>query len=678
MKQLAVFVLLVSAAIAADRSAEWNVALKNIATYEQGQSHAGPTAVENHVRAALGNTSDRAALEQRLATFLGSGATVEGKRFVCRQLALIGSAASVPALAALLTDPELADMARYALEAIPDPAVDQALLAALPKAGGKQKSGIIASLGARRTTAAVGPLGRLTTGSDGAVARAAGSALEKIHTAASLEALLTACRNASEPLRPHFTDCALSLSHAMLARGAKHEAAQAFVEFYQSSETPTVRATALKGLLAADPVKYFPFVLTILRGEADPLQPLAADLLRTLPDKKVVSRVVAELPKMSLRVQALVLTALAERGDKAALSVALGNVTNADDSVAAAACACVGALGGADQVGPLVELLGNPDRVVAARGALTRLRGAQVDAAILKSRERKPPKVQVEVMRILVARNAVSLVPSLLQMAESPTLDRPDAVFHALGSLAGEAHLPALVKLAVQAHAPEACERVENALTEAVTRLDDTGKWSQVILGQYVQAAGPARCGLLRVLRFSGDPRALALVREELKSGEAAVSQAAFRAMTDWPTAGPVNDLLQLTREGTNLTRRLLAFRGAVRMAELTAASSAGSGVALLRSAMEAAPRVEDKRLVLGALMSAPTTEALQMAQACLDDPKLVNEASVAVLKIADAVGKRQPEVARKAVEQVLSVTKNEKLKKQAQALLGKLGSPTR
>ena len=49
------------------------------------------------------------------------------KALACKQLAIYGAKDAVPALAPLLSDPELASWARIALEAIPGPAADAAL-----------------------------------------------------------------------------------------------------------------------------------------------------------------------------------------------------------------------------------------------------------------------------------------------------------------------------------------------------------------------------------------------------------------------------------------------------------------------------------------------------------------------------------------------------------------------
>ncbi|NQT54173.1 hypothetical protein HQ576_19105, partial [bacterium] len=103
---------------------------KAVAGYQVGQSRKPLVAVEDIVRAAMADAAKRAAVERKLLALLASkDATLHCKGFACRQLGLVGSAASVPALAAHLTedDQQLGFMARFALEQIPDPAALGAL-----------------------------------------------------------------------------------------------------------------------------------------------------------------------------------------------------------------------------------------------------------------------------------------------------------------------------------------------------------------------------------------------------------------------------------------------------------------------------------------------------------------------------------------------------------------------
>jgi len=62
-----------------------------------------------------------------------SGATSFQKAKACQRLAVVGTKEAVPALAALLSDPQLAHYARYGLEPIPDSSVDDALRDTLRK-----------------------------------------------------------------------------------------------------------------------------------------------------------------------------------------------------------------------------------------------------------------------------------------------------------------------------------------------------------------------------------------------------------------------------------------------------------------------------------------------------------------------------------------------------------------
>jgi hypothetical protein len=92
--------------------------------------------------------------EQILTTLALPGCTEAGRAFLCRMLALVGSAKSVPALAALVRERKTADAARTALEVIPGPEASAALRDALGSLPGNAKAGLIGSIAARRDAAA--------------------------------------------------------------------------------------------------------------------------------------------------------------------------------------------------------------------------------------------------------------------------------------------------------------------------------------------------------------------------------------------------------------------------------------------------------------------------------------------------------------------------------------------
>jgi len=152
----------VAIAGAADKPAVDAAAVDNafaaLKTYDWGGDRNALKAIDDAVAATHGDAAARKELETRLAAVLKTDASRAAKDFVCRKLTVIGTAASVPALAPLLADKDLSHMARYALERISDPEAAQAMRDALPKVSGALKVGVIASLGVRRDAASVSAL----------------------------------------------------------------------------------------------------------------------------------------------------------------------------------------------------------------------------------------------------------------------------------------------------------------------------------------------------------------------------------------------------------------------------------------------------------------------------------------------------------------------------------------
>src|ERR1035441_2749040 len=83
------------------------------------------------------------------------------KAIACKKLAFVGGKEVVPAMAALLNHPHLACYARFALEPNPDPSVDEALRAALPKLKGRLQIGVITTIGVRKDAKALDALTKL-------------------------------------------------------------------------------------------------------------------------------------------------------------------------------------------------------------------------------------------------------------------------------------------------------------------------------------------------------------------------------------------------------------------------------------------------------------------------------------------------------------------------------------
>ncbi|MCU0871112.1 MAG: HEAT repeat domain-containing protein [Pirellulaceae bacterium] len=251
---LAVVVLgvnLTSGAAAPPDPAAVDKALETLKTYDWGQDRSSLQALDDAVAATHGDAAARKALETHLVAALKTDAPRAAKDVVCRHLSLIGSADAVPALAELLTNSELSQMGRYALERIPDPAALAALREALPKTDGVLKVGVINSLGVRRDADSTPLLAALLDNPDQQIAAAAIAALGAIGSADAAKALSDVQKKATGQLQGGVADARLCCAERLLAAGQKLEAMAIYKALNSEDQPKHVRLAAVRGLLAA-------------------------------------------------------------------------------------------------------------------------------------------------------------------------------------------------------------------------------------------------------------------------------------------------------------------------------------------------------------------------------------------------------------------------------------------
>lgn len=224
-----------------------------LAAYDWG-ADAGPFAtIDKAVIAAHADATLRADLEKRLGAILGGGTSRAAKEYACRKLMMIGTAASVPALAALLGDKDNSHMARFALERIGGPEAGEVLRKALDDLAGDLKRGMISSLAGRRDTACVPALAKLL-GADATLAAAAAEALGTIGTPEALAALAVADPTAPGGLGRAVVDARLACAERLLAAGRRAEAQAAYESLAAAARgkpaAKHVELAATRGILA--------------------------------------------------------------------------------------------------------------------------------------------------------------------------------------------------------------------------------------------------------------------------------------------------------------------------------------------------------------------------------------------------------------------------------------------
>jgi HEAT repeat protein len=217
-------------------------------SYDRGSSRAALLPLDAAVAASTVDVSERGAMETQLIAALQEGGSIVRREYICSKLKLVGSDASVKAVAALLLVPELVTAARDVLQAIPGDEATQALRAALTRADGPTKVAVIQSLGLRYDEASVTTLRELLEDLASPVASAAAAALGEIGTIEAANALRAFHRRAPEALRPAAVDACLVCAEKLAAAGRKSDAAALYQLLATDAHPKHVQYAAKQGL----------------------------------------------------------------------------------------------------------------------------------------------------------------------------------------------------------------------------------------------------------------------------------------------------------------------------------------------------------------------------------------------------------------------------------------------
>jgi HEAT repeat protein len=625
---------------------------REVAGYRFGQSRVPLMAIESEIRTA--NPEQTRVIEAKLLALLQSPtATKDAKDWICRQLRQVGTEQAAPALASLLTDKDLATIARMALQSIPGSQVDALLREALTRAQGDLQAGVIQTLGMRGDRQAVPLLAPLATAAEVSVAEAALDALGHIGGQESLRAVQAAAVPAAlSRVRFH---ALLLCAERLVAESQGAEATQLYRGIYGQSADPVIRTAALRGLVVTDPANSAPVLAAALKGEQPALRLAAAKFANELAGGEVLRSLVADLTSLPHDVQVLLLSVVR---DKAVLPVVLSAIKSGEGPVRVAALGALGRLGNAASVSVLLVVAaqeaGEPQ--AAARASLHSLPGADVDQAVLAAAQQREPVVRTEAIRALAARHVVAAVPVLLKTAEDPDPSVQTESFAALGTLGDAGVVPALVRLIVEAKSDGQRQAAEAALIPTCRRIPDNEAAADPVVAALPGANAAAQVTLLRVAARVPSAKSLTALRAAVQQAEAAIRDAAIRGLADWPDPAVAPELLTITRSSQSPVHKVLALRGVIRLAGLPSVGTPERAVRLLADALALATRTDEKKLVLAALADMSHETALDLALGCLTDKEVEVEAATSVVKIAKRLQKTKPDAAAAAIKKTLDV----------------------
>lgn len=610
---------------------------------------------------------------------LESAAPLADKDAACARLRQIGTEKSVPYLAKLLPHPELSHSARFALTTMPYPSATEALLTAAQATTGTTKAGILISLGERRATNAATFMGQCLADPDGTVAIAAARALGRVGSLEAMEALSAFLDQSGGGLRLAVLDSILAAADQQLKAGQPAAVLRLYRRLTGPDFPGEIQMAAHRGIMLSDLQKAPDLILEALGGEAGPAQNAALSLMPDLQTDDFVPKLCGALPGFQTEVQAAVLQALVYRRDRRAGGSVLALTKSKEPKIRLQALTALGTLGDAAAVPALLAAAtqGDAAESSAAKASLSILHADGVEQALRTELQTGAGAHKAQAASTLAGRGDRSALPALLWLAATDDL-ASKAAMEALALLAEPADLPALARLVCEADDFDRASERSSVLQKAIIRWQSAHeRIDGAHLAQAIETSTPvARRALLQASGALPDPQVRSALRKGLEDPAPEIRLAAIRGLCETTDAELLPDLITVATMPGREDLRLQATRAITRLVTEDAAANATAdwklaGLAKLMAARDL--RVDQARIVLGALGSIPGVKSLEIAEASLPTRGLENEAAQTILKLAPSVSETL--VATRAVRAISGSTASPEIKAaSAEALKELLG----
>lgn len=637
-----------------------------LAKLELGQNLGVFRPIEQAVAQSRADEMVRTDIEARLTAMLKSNATDLAKEYACRQLVTVGSDASIPVLAELLTSPRLSYMARYAMEGIDSPAAIESLREALGKTSGRQKVGVVislgrlASLGKLADAEAVSAFSALLDEDDNELREAAVIALGRIGTIRAADALTKFAGEAPKALRDVVVDAELHAAKSLCRQG-KYAAAVELCKSLESADSRRIRAAAFRGLISAKPSESLAMIIDGLGAEEPWKRAVAADCVLELDKPEEIQSVALAVSKLSTLGKIAAFVALKDRSHRAIREAALKCLGQENGEVRTTALAALIASATAEDVSALANLVSTSEDLRVRDAAFDTLRlmraagATQAMIAVMDEEQRLDPAI----VRCALARRSTQFVPSFLKAAESSNEATRLEAFKSLEIMATAENAESLVGLLCKTLPGEEREVAGRAVWMSCQKILDPASRSAPLLAAFEKADAASQHAILPTLARMGGERALAAVHSAMQSTDKNVRDAGYRALANWPDAAVAGELLDIAKTSDVESYRVWSLRAYARVVSLPSERAAQETFEMLQGAMELATRSEDKVLIVSRLGSVRVPDALTLLLSYLDNAELKDAAVSAVFTVAKGLSQSHPDQASAALERVSSLAKD-------------------
>jgi HEAT repeat protein len=582
----------------------------------------------------------RDAKESDLIAVLQSDAPKGEKAITCKQLAIYGTEQSVPALAPLLADKELASWARIALEAIPGPAAEAALRDALGRLQGRLLVGAINSIAVRRDARAVDPLVQKLDNANAPVVSAAAVALGHIGGEKAAGALTKSLTDAPAGVRSAVAEGCILCAERFLANDETAKAVKLY-DTVRKADVPDQRhLEAIRGAILAREAAGLPLLIEQLRSEDKKRLGIGLRTARELPGRNVTQALAAELARLSPDRRVLLLLALADRSDSAVLPTVHKAAQSGPKDLRITAINILIRLGDVSCVPILLEAATEDDAELeqAATETLVRLPGKDVDADLL-ARLQQARGRQLQVLIELAGQRQISrALPAVASSLHDADAGIRGAAVRTIGIIGQDPQTADLVKLLEKTKDSSERTGIRKALLAISGRCG-------VSCIPHLRPLTQSRDSQLHIiglhaLAIVGGSDALMAVKSAIENAEPPAQDEAVRILSTWPNNWPEDSeagqaLLMLATSAEKMSHQVLGLRGYLQYIRGNKKLSNERKVAKVKDVLSHVKRPEEKRQAIAVLAEAPSASALELLTTLAEDPAVAEEVYSAMVRIA-------------------------------------------
>jgi len=585
--------------------------------------------------ARAGAEPERAALASALVKGLAEQPAADAKAFLLSQLQLVGRDESVPAIAACLSMPALADPASRALATIGGVPAEKALIAALAAPGDAAVRPFVQALGFMKSRAAVMTLmARLET-ADPELRQPILAALAEIGDPGARPALDSLSLETAHPDRLAAASRYLRYAERLIDNGHRDlglEILRAMTAGQTGAGESQIRSSALDRLVSTLGREAMPDLLSAAASPDPAFRAKALGLVEKLPGFDAAGWI-EKASSFPVPAQADAARMFGRRGDKEAEPFLRAGL---DSDVKVLRLACLEAyarLRGIEAVETLLPFFAtdDEDQAVVMRDAARGWPTDVVLARLVPSASGYPPPAQKALLQILAERGAPGAGPAVLELTSSADPGVSEAALVALESTVGPGEIPGLIDRILRAEGPKQVVPLQNALAAACLRIAEPERRADAVLAALKKAKDDKRADLIRPLARIGGTRALQAVAAEVSGKAPAARAAALSVLSSWPDAGALPELFKLAASSDRKTR-YLGLQGIARL--LGEPSAPADRMRLWDKAFTLAGQDDERGLLVTGLGGMRGEASLRKAASFLGQPAVQAKAAAAILRI--------------------------------------------